>query len=183
MIYAQIQLVYQTKKFKFQFESLMTTSTTTSSTTSTSASKPNTSILILGDWDYDKIPVITDSNGKVEYVGEDFDFEFGEQTEVDWSCSVKYRGDFYVFGGRWFERQISKLEGCSLTRIGSLDFDFEFGGCAAVNDESIYLCFPRYYDNQCHVGTDPVGTFSKVTESLFDHGQTRVAANEGNDLD
>ena len=136
----------------------MTTTTTTSSITSTSASKPNTSILILGDWDYDKIPVITDSNGKVEYVGEDFDFEFGQQTEVDWSCSVTYRGDFYVFGGRWFERQISKLEGCSLTRIGSLDFDFEFGGCA-----SVLLSFAFHLPDNCEARHDISERLSVVT--------------------
>ena len=159
----------------------MTTTTTTSSTTSTSASKPNTSILILGDWDYDKIPVITDSNGKVEYVGEDFDFEFGHQTEVDGSCSITYRGDFYVFGRIGLDRQISKLEGCSLERIGSLDFDFELGGCATVNSYSIYLCFRRYDYKRCFVGTDPVGTFYNVTESQFNHARTRVAVNDGDD--
>ena len=159
----------------------MTTTTTTSSTTSTSASKPNTSILILGDWHDDKIPVITDSNGKVEFAGEDFDFEFGHKTEVDFGCSVTYRGDFYVFGGSDLDRQISKLEGCSLKRIGDLDFDFQVGGCAAVNEESIYLCFRRYDYKRCFVGIDPVGTFHNLTESQFNHARTRVAANDGDD--
>ena len=159
--------------------------TTTTTTTTTSASKPKTSILILNT-QFEKavrnLPVvITDSNGKVEFAGEDFDFEFGHQTEVDGSCSVTYRGDFYVFGGSYLDRQISKLEGCSLKRIGDLDFDFQVGGCAAVNEESIYLCFRRYDYKRCFFGTDPVGTFHNVTESHFNHARTRVAANDGND--
>ena len=132
------------------------------------------------------MPVITDSSGKTEYAYEDFDFEFGRLTQVAGSCSVTYRGDFYVFGGYPFPltRQISKvsdskLKGCSLKRIGSLDFDFYSGGCAAVNEEAIYLCFDWDDRNRCHVGADPVGPFSNVTESQFAHVDTRIAANEG----
>ena len=163
----------------------MTTTTqlsTTPLTTTTAASKPKTSILILNTRN-DNIPVITDSNGKAEYSGKDFDFDFGDETQVQDCCSVTYRGHFYVFGGYNFKKQISKLEGCSLQRIGSLDFDFYLGGCATVNEESIYLCFDEDDSKRCHFGSDPIGTFSSVIKSQFSHTYTRIAASEGYCLD
>ena len=168
---------------KFRCESLITTtsllSTTTSLTTTTAAESP-ISILILTT-QYSNPPVITDSSGKAEYAGEDFDFAFEDKTEVAESCSITYRGDHYVFGGTYEMKQISKITDCSLKRVGTLSFQFYFGGCAAVNEASVYLCFGNSNGlNQCHVGAEPLGSFSKVTESLFDHKYTRIAANEGN---
>ena len=87
-----------------------------------------------------------------------------------------------MFGGDDETTQISKINNCSLERIGYLDFKFELGACAAVNEESIYLCFDLDDAKQCHVGADPVGTFSKITESEFYHTATRIGANEGNDF-
>ena len=129
------------------------------------------------------MPVITDSSGKAEYAGEDFDFVFGDETEVKASCSVTYRGDFYVFGGyqKQNQNQISKLAGCSLKRIGSLDFGLYYGACAAVKEESIYLCFSHSYGKKCYIGANALDTFSRVKESQFDHKLTRIAANDGND--
>ena len=105
----------------------------------------NTSILILNDGSERNIPVITDSTGKVEYRGRDFHFHYGRGTEVYASCSVKFRNEFYVFGGEQNhgkrKDQISKVTDCSLKKIGKLEFEFAFGACAVVNEESIYLCF------------------------------------------
>ena len=142
----------------------------------------NTSILILND-NYDRnIPVITDSTGKVEYRGQDFHFHSGHGTEVYLSCSVKFRNEFYVFGGESKQKtQISKVTDCSLKKIGKLEFDFAYGACAVVNEESIYLCFNRF-EKQCHVGSDPVKPFSKITQSQFYHDSTRIAASDGNHL-
>ena len=45
-----------------------------------------------------------------------------------------------IFGGHNEERQISRLKGYKLKRIGSLDFEHMFGACSVMNEE-IYLCF------------------------------------------
>lgn len=151
--------------------------------TTTTASKKPTSILILyGSW----VPlpaVITDSTGKADYIGIDFEFDFGDETQISESCSVTYRGNFFVFGGQREDRQISQLIGCSLERVGSLSFDFFVGACTVVKEESIYLCFDYYDAKQCYVGADPVGAFSKINESQFIHEATRVAASDGKDSD
>ena len=147
----------------------------------------NTSILVLNDFSEKNIPVITDSTGKVEYAGRDFNFHSGFRTEVKFSCSVTFRGEFYVFGGDHIHnyqqmRQILKVTDCSIEKVGKLRFDFRYGACAAVNEESIYLCFSDRDGNsrkQCYVGTDPVGPFSKTNQSQFSHDLTRIAASEG----
>ena len=156
----------------------------------------NTSILILNDFSETNIPAITDSTGKAEYAGRDFNFNSGFRTKVSHSCSVTFRGEFYVFGGDNYGgntlamKQILKVTDCSLEKIGKLRFDFRYGACAAVNEESIYLCFSdrdeKFAKNsrkQCYVGADPVGSFSKTNQSQFYHDLTRIAASEGNYFD
>ena len=83
-------------------------------------------------------PVITNSLGKED---RDFNFDLTERTEVFRSCGLTWRGESYVFGGESENRQISKIVGCSLERIGSLDNDFINATCTNVNDEDLYLCF------------------------------------------
>ena len=162
-----------------RFESLITTTTSSTTTFTTESSKLPNSILVLNEYYFSNKPVITDSTGKAEYAGDDFNFDFKNGTQVLGSCSITYRGDFYVFGGDYEDTQISKISGCSLERIGSLDFNLKYGACVLVNEETIYLCFDAFDTKQCHVGAGPYGSFSKITKSQFDHGSTRIAASEG----
>ena len=170
-------------KFKLRCKSLILTttslSTATTPPTTITAPKSPTSIIVLNTRWSSNVPVITDSTGKAKYAGEDFDFDFGEETEVFDSCSVTYRGDLYIFGGYDQWNQISKVMDCSLKRVGSLSFNFYHGGCAAVNEERSYLCFSSNDMKQCHEGADPLGAFSKTTKSQFDHRSIRIAASEG----
>ena len=76
-------------------------------------------------------PVITDSNGKEDY---DFDFKYGEGTEVYLSCSVTWRGEFFIFGGWDRMQQVSKLVGCEMKRIGSLGFKHFRGACGNIGE-------------------------------------------------
>ena len=66
---------------------------------------------------------------------------FDQDTEAYCSCSISWQNQFFVFGGSSQRRQISKLIGCELTRVGTLDFDHYRGGCANVADNQLYLCF------------------------------------------
>ena len=59
---------------------------------------------------------------------------------------------------------------------------FHLESRCAVSDETIYLCFHSEdltTKKQCHVGTDPVGSFLEVTESQFVHSETRIGSSEG----
>ena len=49
-------------------------------------------------------------------------FERDGDTEAYYSCSITWKNQFHVFGGYSYFRQISRLNGYKLERIGSLDF-------------------------------------------------------------
>ena len=155
--------------------------TTTQITTTTTPAPVNTSVLILSR---DNLQIITDAAGNVEYAGEDFEFSLGQDTEVYYSCSLTWRGQFFVFGGNEEKSQISSINGCRLERVGSLDFDQSYGGCANVNDQSIYLCFnsaPADY-KQCRVANDPFETFHEIDETVYNHRETLIGASRGKSL-
>lgn len=166
-----------------------TTTTTTGMTTTapgTTPDKPRKSVLILNTWSLSNNVIITDGNGKTEQAGEDFRFIFGEHTEVLYSCSITWHGQFFIFGGSTERRQISKLNGCTLERIGQLLFDQKDGGCAVLNDD-IYLCFNTYgdlYDDyrKCRKAREPTGAFDEIRLSSHHHKSTRLGASPGHFL-
>ena len=45
--------------------------------------------------------------------------------------------------------KISKVQGCKLTRVGDLPFDFDAGGCNTF-EFGIMMCFSYYDDKECH---------------------------------
>ena len=138
-------------------------------------------ILFLIQYKGFKQPVITDASGKVDI---DFNFEFGENTSIYQSCSMTYRNEFYVFGGETYyggdRRQISKLSGCGLERIGTLDFDHYRGACTGVSDTTIYLCFSNASSDRkrCRYAENPLETFAEAASSFYDHEWTSIAASE-----
>ena len=156
----------------------MSTPTTVSTTTTTTPAKPRNSILVLSTNGGYKAPVITDANGREHY---NFFFRFGESTSVYYSCSMTFRNEFYVFGGFSGDdsRQISKLVGCHLRRIGTLAFDHRLGACTIVNDEKVYLCFSSGSSNdykKCRFSYTPDGLYMESTPSVHEHRLTSVAA-------
>ena len=159
-----------------------TTTTTTTSKTTTTTSSPGESVLILNTRNSSNKAVITDGNGKEEYQGDDFSFTFGKNTEVYGSCSVTWRGELFIFGGDEETKQISKLNGCQLERIGSLSFNHDFGTCAVVNDEDIYLCFNDGGSadlKRCRKANEPMGVFKEINQSNYEHRYTRIGASSG----
>jgi len=58
-----------------------------------------------------------------------------------------------IFGGWEYSDQISQIGNCGITRIGTLPFDFEYGGCTNLNEpngEFILLCFPDGQKRACY---------------------------------
>ena len=76
--------------------------------------------------------------------------------------------------GLWKPRQISKIDGCRLRRIGELDFDHGFGGCANVNDEKILLCFSFFDGDKCRSSKSLTGIFEAITRSNYKHVYTKT---------
>ena len=134
------------------------------------------------DKGYPEKPVlITNVAGKIEYPGEDFDFQIGDDTEVYHSCSITWHGQFFLFGGGVEKTQISTITGCKSDRIGTLSFELDFGGCANINDETIYLCFSITEEDSrnCRIGQSPDGTFSGIDDSRYQHGGMKLGVSEG----
>ena len=84
-------------------------------------------------------------------------FRFGDRTGSKHSCSTIVDGKMYIFGGRSdkdYSDQISLVEDCGLTRVGTLPIKFSYGSCNTFqtsNGEShTLLCFGLYGKSECH---------------------------------
>ena len=138
-----------------------------------------TSVLILNKWHSNNTPIITDLAGTVKYGGTDFGFEFGTETQVFYSCSIKWKGAFYIFGGAQKKSQISMVDKCKLTRVGTLSFELYNGACTNVNDKEVFLCFDVNNPNKCYKATEPDGSFLSIADSFLNHWPSRIAHNQG----
>ena len=101
-------------------------------------------------------------------------------SEVRSSCSVTWQNEFYVFGGNSKKRQISKLDGCELKSVGTLGFDHS-GSCSNMNDDTLYLCFNIDATEdymKCRSATDPLGSFTEIPSTNYDHRYARTVASE-----
>ena len=104
-------------------------------------------------------------------------FERDSDTEVYRSCSINWKNRLHIFGGSSEKRQISRLNGYKLKRIGSLTFDHYIGACSVMANKFIFLCFGT--DNkQCRRSTGPLFTFSEIPPANYDHHWTQTSCSE-----
>ena len=111
------------------------------------------------------------------------DFSFSPDTEVYHSCSLVFNDILYVFGGTKQRRQISRVNGCGLVRVGTLNFDLDLGACT-VSQNKILLCFDNSVSKGdqgrvCRKASTPTGLFSTIPESNYHHVRTAIASNGG----
>ena len=105
-------------------------------------------------------------------------FIIADDVEVDLSCGVRYQDQLYVYGGRKNKRQIAKISNKSLTKVGSLPFDFTLGGCSSTTNK-IILCFHFDGDGKtCYKTTNPIAQFEATTKSIHAHRAIRFASSE-----
>ena len=105
--------------------------------------------------------------------------KYGPETSVYESCSITWKNEFFVFGGNNSDKkQISKMVGCKLTRIGSLDFDHFAGTCSNMNNRLLYVCFDYGNAKKCRLAADPLDSFIGVQNSTFEHKYARIAISE-----
>ena len=67
------------------------------------------------------------------------------------------------------------VNGNRLERKGTLDFDFKRGACTVLNQKTIVLCFGEDGD-VCRQSNNPLGTFTKLPKSNYDHLFARIAS-------
>ena len=69
-----------------------------------------------------------------------FSRQKGSQRNIKIACAkskpgkVTFKNEFYLFGGRTEDRQVSKLQSCSVKKQFDLPFDFQFGACGTYTD-------------------------------------------------
>ena len=90
----------------------------------------------------------------------------GPESSVIYSCSATVNDEFYIFGGSGsfskqvffidfaealIKIQISKINGCSLDRIGQLPHDFYRGACGTYlfPEPRVMFCFPEMAWGKC----------------------------------
>ena len=88
------------------------------------------------------------------------------------------RSDIYEDTYAGHARQISKVSGCGIERIGSLSFSMHGGSCFS-HDNYMLLCFGNDDKKQCYRGSDALGQFSKVQKSTHEHWRLQMAASKG----
>ena len=71
------------------------------------------------------------------------------------------------------------VSGNRLERKGTLDFDFNEGGCAVLNRKTIVLCFDSSKTNVCRQSNNPLKSFTKLPNSIHGHKYTRIASFDG----
>ena len=114
---------------------------------------------------------------------EQTDFEFGPGTGVYQSCSIVWKDEIFVFGGRYQSQQISKVQNCQLKLIGQLKVKFNYGACTNVGNELVFFCFYDFddptTDKKCLKATSPLGDFQETRYSTHHHSVTRIDNNGG----
>ena len=102
------------------------------------------------------------------------------------SCSITYKDEFYIYGGKNNRRKISKLD-CNKSEVrvmGKLKFDF-FNGTCTTNNEFVFLCFSNENAKQCYKSVSALPTkwwtwFTYAPKTKFNHKAGTIAASSGN---
>ena len=109
-------------------------------------------------------------------------FERDQETAAYFSCSINWNNQLFIFGGHLTKhrRQISRLTGHKLEKVGSLNFEHRQGSCSVMANKVIYLCFGLYSDDsqRCRRSTGPLEQFSEVALSTYDHAHTQTSCSD-----
>ena len=168
--------------------------------TTPTAEEINSWILVLSTSTSSNVPIVIDGSGQKKKLG--FSYQSRDDsipltpnnpgssmgTGVSLSCSVVWKGDMYVFGGVYHERQVSMVdrETCELRFLSELmsvdmstNFEFYDGGCAQRNNQNVFLCFSAPNRKDCWESGHPDGNFIKLQSSTYSHASTRIAVTSG----
>ena len=120
-------------------------------------------------------PILTSLHGnELSCLG----FTIARDVDVYESCAVTYKDKFYVYGGYTNKRQIATINKLSLVKVGTLPFDFEFGGCTSTADQ-LFLCFDFMGDlKTCYQTKNPIDYFYKTNKTNHEHRNIRFASSE-----
>ena len=138
----------------------------------------NYSVLVLNTYKPVNVPLVIHSDGQVDT---NIDFTLDPDTSVYQSCSLKFKNQHLIFGGEGiYRRQISRIIGCRLQRVGELPFDLRTGACTTIDDHLLYLCFnyggSEADTRRCRYTTEPEGSYENATLCKTGRPDIRIAA-------
>ena len=147
--------------------------------------KELTTILVLNRQYNDKVkPSAGMYHGKpamlVNSVGEQeeltcFDQDSSKLVETHKSCLVNWKNHLFIYGGETETRQISRLTGHSLERVGNLTFDHSGEACCVMANQFIFICS----STQCKKSTSSFWEhFSEPALSTHDHSTNRISCSD-----
>jgi hypothetical protein len=165
--------------------------TSTLNTTSTlpaltrTSSPPSDHILAISEnmWE----PVVTNINGDVDKITFGFEYSFeadkwGLESSSGFvvspysACAIEHQNQFYILGDSHdLADQISRVDDCQLTRVGSLEREMKMASCTTIGN-TIFMCFSQDEDSTCYKGSDPFSLTAIDAESSYGHSGTYVAA-------
>ena len=106
-------------------------------------------------------------------------FRRDSDAQASRACSITWRDEMYVFGAYFAgeSKQISRLDGYTLSVVGNLAFNHFNGACSVMNEKFIFLCFSMWdQSSECRRATDPLGNFIKVAKPEMSHLEARTSA-------
>ena len=108
-------------------------------------------------------------------------FDFNDQA-VYHSCGVTHENSLFLYGDNLNKRQVLQVIDCGLSSIGILPFDHYVGACDSANG-LILLCFDYNDTKQCRQARTPLGPWSEMMPSTYNHRATQIATSPGNLID
>merc|ERR1711953_45603 len=161
---------------------LCTGITTTLPTTTTEPSDDdNLNVLILNNYVANNFPKMVNFKGEEQ---NDLYFVQGRDTDIQYGCSTKFRGEFWTFGGRGapYKNQANKIVGCEIVRQRDLPFDFIMGACntfqlPSETKDSVFMCFGSSGYNQCRKWDGM--SYEKQPNAIHFHYDTRLSILDG----
>ena len=97
-----------------------------------------------------------------------------------------WKGKVYLIGGYIHRRQISVVDGCEVKdeRV-QLQFPLYSEACSQRDNVEVFICFANNFDEKtyktCQSATQfPTGNFTKLPDSSYSHGESRIAVMSGN---
>ena len=139
-------------------------------------STASSSVLVLNQYLQTNQPKLITNSGV-----ETPNMTFEANTEVYGSCGFLGQDQrFYILGGFTQRQQISVVDGCKVSRVGTLPFTLQFGSCAKIGSSTFVACFDssssKSLAKTCYKTSDPLGEWEVLPSSQYQHRGIQIAA-------
>jgi hypothetical protein len=171
---------------KAQAEPTSTLNTTSTALTRTS-SPPSDHILAIWESEDETSmwfpALVTNINGDVDTIELGLGSGYSTAEQLTINCAIEHQNQIYILGSNDDANQISRVDDCRLTRVGTLEHFGEFsmtGASCATTGNTIFMCFGdlQFEEKTCFKGSDPFSLTTIVADSYYNHNRAFIAASD-----